>query len=364
MTDERMIPELSGRARWRTRHDTTSLIEVDGAPLAVGVDEEGVLHTCDLRTGARTEVPLDLDPQTLVGPLLHDEEDEEFEEDEEDEEDLSEYEVDTYKLAARVAALHLGGRPVVLTGADRFDVLMTDDDYGGGAVRAWDLRTGRMIGRPMDGHELGVTALTALAGPGAALSVSSSEEGRLVVWDLDRGERVANLAGSYNGVMGAGFAGGRPIAATGGHHDYVEVWDLAAGERIGEPLTGIDGPVRAIAVTEVEGRAVVLAAGDADTALYRWDLVGGGSAGAPLTGHTDSVIDLAAVVAGGRPIAVSGAADRTARVWDLAGGGQIGAPIEGCWLLEDVAVIGGVPVALTSSLEGELQVWDLDRAAR
>ncbi|WP_152522908.1 WD40 repeat domain-containing protein [Nocardiopsis potens] len=361
MADERMISELSGRTLGRVPHDTVPVIEADGAPLAAGVDEEGVLHTCDLRSGARTEVPLDLDPQTLVGPLLRGEEDEEDEEFEE--EDLSEYEIDTYKIAARAAALHLGGRPVLLTGADRFDVLLSDDDYGGGAVRAWDLRTGRMVGRPMDGHELGVTALTALAGPGTALSVSSSEEGRLVVWDLDRGERVANLAGSYNGVMGAGFAGGRPIAATGGHDDFAEAWDLAAGERIGGPLTGIDAPVSALAVAEVEGRAVVLAAAGAGTDLYRWGPAGGVPAGAPLTGHTDQVVYLATAVVGGRPIAVSGAADRTVRVWDLAGGEQIGAPIEGCWSLEDVTAIAGAPVAVTSTPEGELQVWDLERAA-
>jgi WD40 repeat protein len=215
-----------------------------------------------------------------------------------------------------VAVAHLDGRPVVVTGGGRFDLAGPDLESMGGGVRVWDIRTGRKIGKTLTGHGLGVTSLTTVATESGLLTVSSSEEGELRAWNLTSGVRVAAIEVGYNGDMGAGLLSGRPVAVTGGHDDFVQVWDLLSGEQLGPSLSGIKPVARALAAVEVEGRATV----------------------------------------------VTGSNDRTSRIWDLARGEQLGDHLLGH--LQAVTEIEGTPVAVTSMANDRVRVWDLTRAVR
>jgi WD40 repeat protein len=53
----------------------------------------------------------------------------------------------------------------------------------------------------------------------------------------------------------------------------VRVWDLATGAQRGEPLTGHNGWVLAVAFGELDGRGFALS-GDADGTVQIFDLVG------------------------------------------------------------------------------------------
>ncbi|MGW7368885.1 WD40 repeat domain-containing protein [Streptomyces sp. NPDC054841] len=283
------------------------------------------------------------------------------EEIEDDEDDRPKLESDAFEVVSVLTVAHLDGRPVVVTGGGRFDLSHPDLETMGGAVRVWDLRTGRKIGKTLTGHALGVYSLTTVASDQGLIAVSSSEEGKLLAWNLTRGgEQVAEIDGSYNGGMGAGLVGGRPVAITGGHDDFLQAWDLLTGVQIGENLTGIEPVVRAIAITEVNGRAVVVAGGD-DNALHMWDLMNQEPIGSPMTGHTDDIGMLGTAQVAGRTIAVTGSGDGTTRVWDLADGRQIGDPLTG--RLYMVTEVAGNPVAVT---EGNdiIRVWDLNLATR
>ncbi|GAB2587915.1 hypothetical protein GCM10027168_20960 [Streptomyces capparidis] len=334
-------------------------MDLDGVPVVVSVDEEAVLWTCDLRGGACVDRPLDL---AAAGP----EDDWYFENDywEDDEECTRDrITVDAYNIASRVTVARLEGRPVVVTGGARYDFSFPDDgDSSGGIVRAWDPRTGRRIGKVMIGHALGVCSLTTVPYERGLLAVSSCEAGTLQAWDLATGARVADLEGSYNGEMGAALVAGRPVAVTGGHDDFLEVWDLMRGERLGQSLTGVEPAVGAVAIAEVDGRAVVVAAGGGG-ALHRWDLVTQRPIGAPMTGHTDSIQTLGTAVVAGRTVAVTGSDDGTTRVWDLARGEQLGDPFVG-HCLQTVTEIAGTPVAVTDGDRDGIRLWDLALAAR
>ncbi|QLH21684.1 WD40 repeat domain-containing protein [Streptomyces sp. Rer75] len=363
MTDHRMMTRFHGHTH--ARHDTTPVMELDGVPVTVSVDEDAALWVCGLLDGECVQRPLDLDAAGPEDEWYYevgewDEDDEGFEDGEFDEDELRpRCDVDSFEIASELTVAHLGGRPVVITGGGRFDLSGPDLETMGGAVRVWDLRTGRKIGKTLTGHGLGVTALTTVAtGPGL-LAVSSSEDGELRAWDLTRGERVAALSASYNGGMGAGLLAGRPIAVTGGHDDFVQVWDLIGGEQLGPSLTGIKPAVRALAAVEADGRTVVAAGGDGN-ALHRWDLDSGEPVGAPLTGHTDCISTMGTARIAGRAIAVTGSNDGTSRVWDLGRGEQLGDPIPGH--LETVTELAGAPVAITRAGDEEIRVWDLARA--
>ncbi|MFI9045874.1 WD40 repeat domain-containing protein [Streptomyces sp. NPDC053427] len=219
------------------------------------------------------------------------------------------------------------------------------------------------VGKTLTGHGLGVCSLTTVAYEGGLLAVSSCEEGVLLAWDLTTGTRVADLEGSYNGGLGAALVDGRPVAATGGHDSFVQAWDLLSGEPLGESLTGIEPVVGALAVTEVNGRAVVVAGGDDDNALHVGDLAGRKPTGSPPTGHTDGIRTLGTTTVAGRTIAVTGSDDGTTRGGDLARHEQIGEPFTG-HRLRKVTEMAGAPVAVTVGPDKDLQVWDLTRAAR
>jgi WD40 repeat protein len=358
MIDVRMMGRFSGHSHARA-HETTPVVELDGVLVTVSVDDDGTLWTCDLLGGECAKRDLELD---AAGP----EDDWYFEnglwdEDDPDDEERPKLEADAYEIASALTVAHLDGRPVVVTGGGRFDLSHPDLEMMAGAVRVWDLRTGRKIGKTLTGHALGVATLTTVASDQGLIAVSSCEAGTLLAWDLTHGgERAADIEGSYNGGMGAGLVDGRPVAVTGGSDDFLQAWDLLSGEQIGKNLSGT-GPMWRIAITEVSARAVVVAGGH-DNALRRWDLTTQDPIGAPMTGHTDSIQTLGTATVAGRTVAVTGSDDGTTRVWDLASGRQVGEPFTGHHL-QMVTETAGIPVAVTDSEDG-IRVWDLTLAAR
>ncbi|MGW7276135.1 WD40 repeat domain-containing protein [Streptomyces sp. NPDC054864] len=364
MTDKRMLHRFSGHTH-AGAHETTPVVELDGTLVTVGVDFDGTLWTCNLLGGECAERDLELD---TAGP-----ENDWYEQngvwgwsegdtDGDEEDERPEIEAEADEIVSELTVAHLKGCPVVITGGSRFDLSHPDLETMGGAVRVWDLRTGRKIGKTLTGHGLGVCSLTSIASEQGLIAVSSSEEGTLLAWNLTRGgEQVRQISGSYNGGMGADLVDGRPVAVTGGHDDFLQAWDLLTGVQIGKNLTGIKPAVRAIAITEVNGRAVVVSGGD-DNVLHRWDLTTQEPIEAPMTGHTDSIQTLGTIVVAGRAVAVSGSNDGTTRVWDLAGGRQIGEPIAG-HRLQLVTEAAGIPAAVTDSEDG-IRMWDLTVATR
>lgn len=97
------------------------------------------------------------------------------------------------------------------------------------------------------------------------------------------------------------------------------IWDLRARTLICQLLRGHDGPVRAVAIGDMNGTAVA-ASGGYDSTVRIWDVATGTPIYEPLMGHTDSVRALAIGKCQGRAVVVSGAEDQTVRVWDLATG--------------------------------------------
>ena len=96
-------------------------------------------------------------------------------------------------------------------------------------------------------------------------------------------------------------------------------WARGPLETALQTLTGHTGPVTAVAVGEVEGRAVAVTGG-VDGTVRVWDLASGRPRGEPLTGHTGPVSAVAVGEVDGRAVAVTGSDDGTVRVWDLASG--------------------------------------------
>ncbi|MFC9623333.1 WD40 repeat domain-containing protein [Streptomyces sp. NPDC056930] len=79
-----------------------------------------------------------------------------------------------------------------------------------------------------------------------------------------------------------------------------------------------------MATTLVDGRPVAVIAVYGDKAVQLWDLATGRQIREPVHGHDDWVWAVATAVVDGCPVAVTGGHDNTVRVWDLATGQQVG----------------------------------------
>ena len=96
----------------------------------------------------------------------------------------------------------------------------------------------------------------------------------------------------------------------------VRVWRTADGTPVGEPLTGHDGAVDAVAAGALPDGTPVIISGGGDGTVRVWRLADGTPVGEPLTGHDGAVHAVAAgALPDGTPVIISGGDDGTVRVW-------------------------------------------------
>ncbi|MBG0820856.1 protein kinase [Planomonospora sp. ID91781] len=151
---------------------------------------------------------------------------------------------------------------------------------------------------------------------------------------------------------------GRSVVVSGSGDQTVRVWDLATGKQLGQPITDPAGPIVALAVTELDGRPTVVSGGYGET-MRIWDLTTGKQLGQPI--KNSSVESLAVTELDGRPVVISGSQDETVRLWDLATGKQLGQPFEGhSGTISGLAVteLDGRPTVVSGSIDKTARVWD------
>ena len=250
-----------------------------------------------------------------------------------------------------------------------------------GTIRIWDLETGFQVGRPIRGHKRiltdDISVYSAAYSKDGEYIVSGGSDGTVRIWDAVPGEQEDILFNSHSRIYGVAYSpDGALIASTGAdgliHVQHtetgewlhtrerakrdaaleglvftpdgtrivtaeskgiVQVWEVASGLPIGEPLSGHgrDGQggwnVYGVA-TSPDGRLIASAGGDGTVRI--WDLDTGKQRGEPLYGHVggdmgNEWVKSIAFSPDGTYI-VSGGRDGGIILWDASTGELIGRP--------------------------------------
>ncbi|GLW05925.1 hypothetical protein Misp01_10550 [Microtetraspora sp. NBRC 13810] len=251
----------------------------------------------------------------------------------------------------QVATTEIDGRPVAVSvGDDR-------------TLRVWDLTTRRALGRPITTSESLFSVDTAIL-DGRPVAIAGGGEGRLWVWDLGTRKRVGEARRAHNGAifdLAVAETGGAPAVFTAGQDGQVRMWRLDGGENDGQTVTTHDAQVSAVTTAELDGSLAVLSAG-ADQVIKVEDPLSGGEVRAPIRGHTGWIYTLAVTRIGEGVAVVSGGNDGTARVTDLATRKLVGRPfaahdhnVFGAAVAED----GDRLLAVTAGGEDNIRIWRL-----
>jgi WD40 repeat protein len=176
-----------------------------------------------------------------------------------------------------------------------------------------------------------------------------------------RSEAGELTLGMHDGGITAIAVTSDGTVVSAGWHGTIEVWSVEAPAAV-LSIVAHEGWVRAVAVTELDGRQVIVSAGGVDGRVGLWDLATGSSVGVPLVGHIGGVNALAVGISDGRPLAVSGGDDGTIRRWDLRALSSLGEPLrghQGYVPALAVGILDSRPVIVSGGDDGTIRVWDL-----
>ncbi len=172
-----------------------------------------------------------------------------------------------------------------------------------------DPATGKPIGQPFFGQG-GAVRSVAFSPDGQTL-VSGAWDASVAVWGLENQPLRHVLPAKATEVVFS--PDGKVLASAFGSTAQVSLWDTTSWQELGQPLTGSQGEVDALAFSS-DSRSLAAAGGD--KLVHLWDLSQGAPLDTPLDGQGD-VIDCLAFSLDGQWLAAGGA-NNTWTIWKVA----------------------------------------------
>lgn len=147
-----------------------------------------------------------------------------------------------------------------------------------GAIRFWAIADGRMVASIPHAHSRTINSLAAR--PGTTQLASGSDDGTLVLWDMDRLRKIGRplyVPGNDKAVWQIAFTPDGKTVVSGGDDRKLHVWDV--GRQVeSEPPLSHQGSVWSVDIAP-DGLHVATGASDSTVHLFRAS--GAGSAFAP-----------------------------------------------------------------------------------
>ena len=188
-------------------------------------------------------------------------------------------------------------------------------------VRLWDVRNPddpAPLGAPLSGHSDGVFSLTFNPQNGQQL-VSAGADDTIIVWNLAARQRLSQpLAQQPGDVETVAFSPDGKLLASGGNDNKIILWDMVSRKPRGQPLSSHTDWVTNI-IFSPAGK--ILASAGRDSRVILWD-VASGQPVTTLAGHSDGVWSIAFSPDGSK--LATGGVDQTIILWDVETFQQLG----------------------------------------
>jgi RNA polymerase sigma factor (sigma-70 family) len=228
-----------------------------------------------------------------------------------------------------------------------------------GAIRLWDVETGKLL-RRWDGLGAMVMGFSvALSPDGKVLATSARSDGaggpeQVVLFDTATGKELRRLGEPLAAPCTrlAFSPDGRSVAAGEWEGGKVQIWDAGTGKEI-KAWKAHTETVTALTFTP-DGKRLVT--GGEDKAVHLWDIETGKEVRS-FTGHDDRV--LCAAVSPDGKLLVTGAADATARLWDLATDKELHVLKGHEYAVGAVAFSPNGKSLLTGGHDGFVRLWEV-----
>jgi WD40 repeat protein len=192
-------------------------------------------------------------------------------------------------------------------------------------VVLWSVQERRPFGQPLVGHTDAVTKLA--FGPDGGTLITSGADRALRLWSVESGQQIdpQPFRGHAEPILSVAFSpDGLTLASAGADHTII-LWKLGERlHRVGQAAATHTVPVRSVVVSP-DGRT--LASGGEDHKVVLWNTFTGQRVGPPLAGHADVVMSVA-FSPDGKQVA-SGSADKKVILWDAGTGQRLRPPLSG-----------------------------------
>ncbi|KAJ8590259.1 WD40 repeat-like protein, partial [Rhizopogon salebrosus TDB-379] len=174
------------------------------------------------------------------------------------------WDVDTGKVIAKLAGDH---NKISSVRWNRDGGRVVSGSYGHGTARVWDVESGKTV----LAIETGLSSVWAVIySPDTTMIATggySEEEEYLKIWDAKTGTLVANLKGHIY-VFGIAISPNGRILASASYDNTARLWNLENSQPIGSPLQH-DNSLYCVSFS-IDGK--LLATGCEDNNAYTWDM--------------------------------------------------------------------------------------------
>ena len=229
------------------------------------------------------------------------------------------------------------GRWIITTGGD-------------GTLKVWDAGY-RSLVRTLELDDGPATALALLG----TRAVTGHADGKVVLWDIERAQKLATLQRNDASIGAVAFAGAATRVAAASHDGKVALWDVEQPSAPLHVLEGHDEPVEALAYTAERS---LLASGSADKTVRLWDLPTL-SLKRRYRGPRDAVTALS-FSRNGR-IFAAGALDGRVQVWSVLSSRRLRMLAGHKGRVAGLAFAPDADVLASAGVDGTVRLWDLKR---
>ncbi|HEX2621660.1 MAG TPA: WD40 repeat domain-containing protein, partial [Phototrophicaceae bacterium] len=145
-----------------------------------------------------------------------------------------------------------------------------DPDEAAQNIIVWDLMTGQVVRTfGADQHSRRINQVT--VSPNSRLVISSSNDGTLIVWDIETGALLSRLAGHRGPVNAAVFTPDSRYAISASDDTSLILWDLQTGQLL-RNFNGHIAPIKYLAISQ-DGKTFVSSTGDDTIIVWQFESV-------------------------------------------------------------------------------------------